>query len=241
MRAFGKLLFTEFKVTLRDAPTSLVAVVFPAVVVAIFGAISSPGDSSDPLRFFYQPMSLSMGVGVLAFSLMATELATYREKGILRRLATTPVSPSRLLGAQLVVNLAIAVVAVVAVIGVGTLGFGFPLPQRALAFVVTIVLSLAALLSIGLFIAAVAPASRAATGIGVAFYFVNLVLGGIFVPKEKLPAVLSRVGDFAPLGAMLQGLRDAWSGHWPQTIHLLVLAGCAVVFGSLAVRFFRWE
>jgi ABC-2 type transport system permease protein len=241
MRAFRKLLFTELKVTVRDAPVTLVAVVFPVIVVAIFGAIAKPGEGNDPLRYFYQPMSLSMGVGVLAFSLMATEMATYREKGILRRLATTPVDPSRLLGVLLIVNLAIAVAAVAAVVGVGSLGFGFPWPQGLPAFLVTIVLSLGALLGIGLLIAAIAPNSRIATAIGVGFYFANLVLGGIFVPKEQLPEALSRIGDFTPLGAMLAALRQAWAGSWPQPLHLVVLAVCAVVFGGLAVRLFRWE
>jgi len=240
MAGFAKLLTTELKTTLRDGPTSLVAVVFPTVVVALFGMITDPAAGTDPLRFFYQPMSLSMGVGVLAFSLMATELATYREKGILRRMAVTPVRPYRLLGAQLVINLAIAAASVVSVIAVGTLGFGFPLPRQAPAFLVTIALSLAALLGIGLFIAAVAPTARAATTIGVACYFGNLVLGGIFLPKEQMPDTLARIGDFMPLGAMLQALRDAWSGHWPQAVSLAVLAACASLFGALAVRLFRW-
>lgn len=238
MAAFAKLLTTELKTTLRDGPTSLVAVVFPAVVVAFFGVITDP--AADPMRFFYQPMSVSMGVGVLAFSLMATEMATYRERGILRRLAVTPVGPSRLLGAQLVINLGIAAACVAAVVCVGTLGFGFPLPGHAPAFLVTVALGLAALLAIGLFIAAISPTSRAATGVGVAFYFANLVLGGVFFPKDELPEALAKIGDVTPLGAMLQALRDSWSGHWPQPINLIVLAGCATLFGALAVRLFRW-
>ncbi|TCO59913.1 ABC transporter permease [Actinocrispum wychmicini] len=241
MHAFRKLVGTELKVTVRDAPVALVAVIFPAAIVAIFGAIAKPGESSDPLKYFYQPMSLAMGIGVLSFSLMATEMATYREKGILRRLATTPVNPSRLLGAQLVTNLIIACAAVIAVVLLGSLAFGFPWPGDALAFLVTIVLSLGALLGIGTFIAAVAPASRVATGIGVGFYFVNLVLGGIFVPKEQLPAALSNIGDYSPLGAMLAALRQAWAGHWPMPLHLIVLGVCAVLFGGLAIKLFRWE
>lgn len=240
MHAFQKLLLTEVKVTVRDVPVTLITIAFPVVVVAVFGLIAHPGDNQDALRYFYQPMSLSMGIGVLAFSLMATEMATYRERGILRRMAVTPVRPSRLLSAQLVVNAAIAAVSVVVII-VGTAGFGFPLPQNVPGFLVSILLSITALLSVGLLIAAVAPTARVATAVGVAFYFLNLVLGGIFVPKEQLPAGLANAGDFVPLGAMLSSLRATWAGEAPSALHLIVLGAYILVFGGLAVRLFRWE
>jgi ABC-2 type transport system permease protein len=183
-----------------------------------------------------------MGLGVLAFSLMATEIATYREKGILRRLAVTPVSPYGLLGAQLVVNLIIAVIAVITVMLVGR-AFGFPLPEDGVGFAAVVVLGLAALLSVGLFIASVAPATRVATGMGVSFYFLNLIVGGIIIPRVELSpgSALARIGDFVPLGAFLQGLQESWGGTSPHPIYLIVLAVWAVGLGTISVRAFRWE
>jgi ABC-2 type transport system permease protein len=241
MNALRKLIRVEFKLTLRDGPVSLVSLAFPLGVVIIFGIIAHPSRNSDPIIYYFPSMALAMGLGVLAFSLMPTELATYREKGILRRMATTPVHPSRLLTAQLVVNLLIVFLAIVLVVGVGRLGVGFPLPKQPLGFLLSVVAGGLALLSIGLFIAAVAPTARVATGIGVAFYFVNLAFGGVFVPRDLLPRGLARVGDFMPVGAMLQALRDSWSGHWPHLIDLLVLGLAIPVFGLAALRLFRWE
>jgi ABC-2 type transport system permease protein len=178
---------------------------------------------------------------VLSFSLLPTALATYRERGILRRLRTTPVPPSRLLGAQLFVNLLLALAAIVLVVVIGIVAFRFPVPRSFPAFVVSVLLSTLALTSIGLFVAAVAPTQRVATGIGVAFYFVNLVLGGIFVPSQALPPALADAGGFTPLGAMLQSIQDTWGGHHVGVAPLIVLGGIVVVFGGLATRFFRWE
>lgn len=242
MYAFRKLVQSEFRITIRDVPVSLVAVLFPAVVVAVFGAIMNPAHSTDPIRFFFQPMSLAMGIGVLAFSLMTTEIATYREKRILRRMSVTPVSPYGLLGAQLIVNLLVAVIAVIVVVLVGR-GFGFPFPQDVLGFAIAAVLGLAALLSVGLFIASVAPAARVATGMGVAFYFVNLILGGIIIPRVELSptSALAHIGNFVPLGAFLQSLEEAWGGTAPHPIYLVVLATWALGLSTIAVRAFRWE
>jgi ABC-2 type transport system permease protein len=240
VRAFRKLVVSELRITVRDVPVSLVAVAFPAAVVAVFGAIIHPATNTNPIRFFFEPLALAMGIGVLAFSLMATEIATYREKGILRRLAVTPVSPYGLLGAQLIVNLIIAVGAIIVVMAVGR-GFGFPFPRDVPGFLLAVVLGLAALLSVGLFFAAVAPAARVATGMGVSFYFVNLIFGGIFVPRSELPSGLARIGDFVPLGAFLQSLQNAWQGVSLGAVYLIVLAAWAIVCGALAVRTFRWE
>lgn len=56
----------------------------------------------------YVPILIAFVLAMLAFSVVPTYLATYREKGILRRLATTPVRPSGLLLAQLAMGLGMA-------------------------------------------------------------------------------------------------------------------------------------
>jgi ABC-2 type transport system permease protein len=241
VNALRKMVGVELKLTLRDGPVSLVSIAFPLGVVVIFGLIADPAHNSDSIIYYFPSMALAMGLGVLSFSLMPTQLATYREKGILRRMATTPVHPSRLLGAQLVVNLLVVLAAIVLVVTVGRLGVGFPLPKQPIGFALTALIGGVALLAIGLFIAAVAPSARVATGIGVAFYFVNLALGGVFVPKEVLPPTLARIGDFMPVGALLQALRDSWAGQWPHLVNLLVLLLIIPTFGLAALRLFRWE
>ena len=56
-----------------------------------------------------------------------------------------------------------------------------------------------------------------------------------------------RVGDSTPAadqaGRATLGLTDGrvMLGHFPPALPLLVLAGCALAFGSAAKRFFRWE
>lgn len=49
------------------------------------------------------------------------------------------------------------------------------------------------------------------------------------------------IGDWTPSGAAVHALQDSMLGTFPSAQLLLVLAGWAVMFGFLAVRFFRWE
>jgi len=56
-----------------------------------------------------------------------------------------------------------------------------------------------------------------------------------------MPPVLQHISEWPPLGASVHALQDSMQGTFPSAQSLLVLAGWAVVFGFLAVRFVRRE
>jgi ABC-2 type transport system permease protein len=241
MAGTGVLAVTELKLFLRDPASTIATIALPVAIVVVFGMIAHPSTNDDPVLTYFPTMALALGLAQLALNLTPTTLATYREKGILRRMSTTPMPPSRVLLAQLLISLGLAAVAVVLVIVVGHFGFQFDLPQNAGGFLASIVLACTALFSVGLVVAAVAPSAKAATGIGVGLFFFSLVFGGVFMPAEVLPPFLLHVGDYTPLGAAMQSLRASWGGTMPEPLHLAVLGGYTVVAGALAARFFRWE
>jgi ABC-2 type transport system permease protein len=59
---------------------------------------------------------------------LPAQMATYREQGVLRRMSTTPVPASALLGAQVAINIIFAVVSIALLLGVGTGAFNLVLP-----------------------------------------------------------------------------------------------------------------
>ena len=95
--------------------------------------------------------------------------------------------------------------------------------------------------AIGLVIAALAPSGKAGNAIGTVLFFPVMFFAGLWVPREAMPAILRRIGDFTPLGAGEQALRDATSGAWPHPGQVAVLAAYVVVCGLAAARLFRWE
>jgi ABC-2 type transport system permease protein len=189
----------------------------------------------------YVPIIVGFVLAMLAISVLPNYLATYREKGILRRLSVTPVQPSGLLRAQLAMGLLMALGAVTLVIGIGAVVFGTALPEQFPGFLVAFVLAAVALYAVGFLIAAVAPSGKAAAGIGTVLWFPIMFFAGLWVPREAMPDTLNRIGDFTPLGAGVQAMQDAWNGAWPDRMHLAVMAAFAIGASLAAARLFRWE
>ncbi len=244
--AVRALAATEAKLFLRDPTASFMAIGLPVAILFVFGVMpwtrkASPELGGQPLlSLFIAPMSVTLLVAMLGLSIFPVFLATYREKGVLRRMQASPVSPVTVLAAQLAVYLVIGLVTVV-VMSLGIPVLGIELPANGLAFPVVLVLGTASLFSIGLLVGALAPSSRAANGIAMGAFFPMLALGGVWVPAELLPSALRWAADALPLGAMFNALRAAWAGDWPGWVQLGSMVVSTVVCLAVAARNFRWQ
>lgn len=244
MVGLSRLTFTEFKLFVRDPTAVFFVLALPLGMLAMLGSMFSGGglgDSPYASGGFVSAMSVSMSIGILALFTIPTYLATYREKGILRRLSVTPVRPATLLVAQLVVSLVMALVGAALVIAVGNVALGISVPQNLPGFLLAFVLGVSGMFMVGLLIAALAPSGRAANSIGALLFFPLLFFAGVWMPKERMPEVLGRIADFTPLSATMDALRATWEGSAPQTLDLAVLVAITVVVGTVAARVFRWE
>jgi ABC-2 type transport system permease protein len=172
---------------------------------------------------------------------LPTVLASYRERGILRRLDTTPVGAGRVLGAQLVVNLAVALAAITGLLTVGRAAFGVALPRQFAGFLVTVLLVASAMLALGLLIAALAPNARVAGAAGAIAFLPMMFFAGLWTPQATMPEVLRHIGGYTPLGAAVQAIQSTMDGRWPHPVELAVLAGYVIVFATTSARFFRWD
>jgi len=237
----------EFRLTMRDPATWPVVLGIPVGVLVAFGAVPfsrQPWDEIGGARAIdtmLPALSVAIALAVLAFLTLPAYLGGYREKGILRRLSTTPAHPAGLLVAQLVTNLALALAAVALVLGVGVTALDMALPRDPVGFVASLVLGITGLFAVGLLVAAVAPTARAASGYGLVLFFPSMFLAGVYLPKHLMPPVLARIGEFTPLGAFRAVLEDAWGGASPNLSAYAVLAACAVGATTVAARVFRWE
>ena len=244
--AFGKLLRNEARIAWRIPLGLAVGVAVPVLALIIFGAIpamSRPSKALGGLTYFevFFPILIALGIAVLSLISLPTHLANYREQGILRRLSATPVPPSWMLAAQVIINLVLAVAALVILIVVATAGFGIGAPSSPGGFALALLLAIAAMFAIGLWISAIARTTGGAGAIGQLFLYPLLFFSGMWIQQERMPSALRQVSEWSPLGAAVRALQTSMHAGFPPAQPLLVMAGWAVVFGFLAVRYFRWE
>jgi ABC-2 type transport system permease protein len=241
------LVRVEAKLFLREPVAVFFAVAFPPILLLVLGS-AMPGFTAPAAELggqrpidIYLPVTLALAIGTVTMVTLLATLSAYREKGVLRRLSATPVSPASLLAAQLIVSVGALVLGCGLAYATAAAAFGVKAPSNVVGVVIAFLLGATAMGSIALLIAALTPTARAASGLGTLVYFPMMFAAGVWTPGPLMPAVVRRVADFTPLGAASQALQDAWAGGWPRPLHLVVLAGFTVACGACAIRWFRWE
>ena len=242
MRAFSAQARAEVWMTLRNSESLLLAIGIPVLLLVFFSTVDvlpTPTGTDRPVDF--------LAPGILALAVMSTGLVNLaiatgfqRGYGVLKRLGTTPLSRSGLLGAKIVAVLAVELVQVAVLVPVAAaLGWR---PSGALAAALAaVLLGTIAFCGLGLLMAgALKPELTLALANGL--YLVLLLLGGMVVPLASLPAPLRAVARALPAAALSDALRaSVGEGAAVPGRAWLVLAAWAVAAPVAAARTFRWE
>ncbi len=243
--AFATLLRVQARLTLREPYAVLLGLGLPLVLLWVFGFISGKvsgnvAHSGLSVIDLYIPTLMVIALIAISISLPNT-LVRDREIGWLRRVSTTPVSPWRLLGVQMVIDLGLAVIAVVVLLVGGSTIFGAPLHLDVPIFVVSAALAVAEIFSLGLLLVALIPTQALASAVAGVVFFLLLFLSGLWVQPVQVVGPLREVMWYSPSGAAARALLYSVFNHVPPVTTLIALAGYTVVFAYASVRLFRWE
>ena len=250
-RGFGTLLRTETRVWLRDGATVFFSLAFPTVLLLGVGFgipgmrepmadVPAPWQGLTPVAA-YVPVLLAVSLATPLLTVMPVAFGQYRERGVLRRLGTTPMRPQALVVTHLVINLVAIVVASLVILLAGQLVFGLRAPAHLGIVVLGYVLGIAAMYSVGVLVAARVPRGSAASGIGSLLYFPMLFFAGVWTPGPTMPDAVAAIATFTPLGAAAQAMTAGWFGEAFPALRLVVLAAWTAVALPVGIRLFRWR
>ncbi len=242
---FGELLKVQAKLALREPYALFGGLALPAILLAVFGFIGQAnpgnvGDSGLTVIEVWTPTILVLSIIFISVSLPNT-LVRDREIGWLRRVSTTPLHPSRLLAAQLIIDLILATAAVLIVILEGALVFGASLHVQILPFAVSLMLSIVELFAFGLVLVALVPTQTVAQPVAGVFTFGLMFLSGLWVNPAQIGDPLRTIMYYSPSGAAVKAVLDSAFNGSLSYAALLTMAGYTVIFGFIAIRYFRWE
>lgn len=230
----------ELLLTLRRGESVLLTFLIPVVLLAFFATVDVlPTNSEDPIDFLFP--------GVLALAIMSTSLVSVaiatgfeRQMGVLKRLGATPLTRRQLLGAKTAAVVAIQILQISVLVVEGVLlGYRFSAPSLGLALIAAILATIA-FCGLGLLMAGTLPALTtlaAANGV----YLLLLLIGGMVIPLDELPAALRTVSQLLPAGALAEVFHGAFGNGEVPGRAFVVLAAWAVAAPVAAARWFRWE
>jgi len=157
---------------------------------------------------FFVPGIIAMAIMTSCLSNALNMNAELRQKGILRKLATTPITRADLLASSIVYQLILSVISTAAILLVSYFVFdvrlhiGFWLP-------LIIVVEVIAFVGIGMLLTPFAKEAESASAVANAFLFPMMFLSGTFFPVEMMPAFLQAFAKLLPLYYVNEALRAA--------------------------------
>lgn len=222
----------------RDRRTLALIFVVPPALIALLKYV-----------FDEQPQSFErigaplVGLFALVLMFLVTSIAMLRERstGTLERLMSMPLAKLDLLAGY-----ALAFAAVAAVQGTITAGvafglLGIPTAGPVWAVIVLAIANAIVGMALGLLLSAFAHSEFQAVQFMPAFILPQLLLGGLFVPRERMPQLLQTLSDALPLTYAYEALAkvaadDVDERFWIDVTVICASIVLALVLGAATLR-----
>ncbi|RKX71445.1 ABC transporter permease [candidate division TA06 bacterium] len=247
MKGLSKLIITEFKRFTREFEGLFFTLVFPVILLLVFGSIygNKPSDYFNGFGFIDVSVPAYLGMIIAIGGLMSIPIsvASDREKGILHRLRATPLKPRTIMLAWIIFYFLITLAGSVILVATGKIFYGLRFQGNVFNVFLGFTLCTTSFLTLGFMLASVIRSGRTANVIGMSLFFPMLFFSGAMIPSQGLSTVIKNIGKFIPLTYvvnLMQGLwfGDTWSAH---KLDIIVLIAMSIVMGSIAVKIFKWE
>lgn len=235
-----RLLREELRLTVRDPLVLTFVLVFPIVTMLIIGgAFGTEPDAAfagtNPSQW-YVASYLTVVIAATGLVMLPVHLASYRERGVLRRFAAAGFPRWSFAVAELILGLMTIVVAGVLLLVVAAPVYGIPPVHDVWPMATGLALGSVAFVSIGIVLGTLLPSARSAQAVGLMLFFPSFLLGAGGPPPHVMGAVLKDVADYLPLTWVTNSIRQPWLGIGTATGTLAQVAGLAVVATVLALR-----
>src|SRR5580658_3157138 len=238
--AIGRLVKAELKLMTRDPLVLTFVVAFPIVTMLIiggaFGTKPSAGfDNTNPAHW-YVASYLTVVIAATGLVMLPVHLASYRERGVLRRFAAAGFPRWSFAIAQLVVGLITTAVACALLLAVAAPVYGVPALHDAWRVGLALALGAVGFVSLGVLLGTLLPSARSAQAVGLLLFFPSFLLGAGGPPPHVMGSALRSIAGYLPLTRVTDVVRGSWLGSGPTIGSLLVVAALASAATALAAR-----
>jgi len=236
----GRLIRAELRLMRRDPLVLTFVFVFPMITMLIIGGAfgTTPDrafDYTDPAHW-YVASYLTVVIGAIGLVMVPVHLASYRERGVLRRFAVAGFPRWSFAIAELVVGLVTTVIACALLLAVAAPVYGLPAMHDAWRVAVAFAVGAVCFIGLGVLLGSVLPSARSAQAVGLVLFFPSFLLGAGGPPPHVMGAAVRAVARPLPLTLLTDAVRSPWLGTGTAAASLLGLAGLTVLVAAIAAR-----
>jgi ABC-2 type transport system permease protein len=246
----------ELRLSLRNPAWMVIVLVQPVLYLALFGPLltklpastfagsggAASAGSAEAYRFFVPGLLIQLGLFGSTFVGFAI-ISDWRG-GVIERFRVTPVSRLAVMSGRVLRDTMVLVLQAVILVLAGV-AFGLRAPVTAvlisLGFIVFVAVGLA---SVSYATALTVKSEDAFAPLLNSVIVPLVLLSGIMLPLTLAPGWLQGVARISPFRYIIDAMREAFAGHYVNTIMLegvLVAAGLAVICLVLGSRVFVRE
>jgi ABC-2 type transport system permease protein len=168
--------------------------------------------------------------------MLPVRIATYRERGVLRRFAAAGFPRWSFAVAQMAVGLTAIAVSGAVLLAAAAPVYGVPAVEDPVQVLAGVVIGSVAFVSLGVLLGTLLPSARAAQAVGLMLFFPSFLLGVGGPPPAVMSDVLAEISDKLPLAMVNDVVRQGWLGLGNATGTLAIVGALAVVATALAAR-----
>jgi ABC-2 type transport system permease protein len=226
--------------------TVIQPVIFLFIFVTVFGNDFTIVNGHTIKRSsYYVPGILALAVVSATFFNLTISLTRMRERGILKRVRSTPLPPWMFLGGRVGSCIVVTGLLVVLLAGIGKLVYDVAVPADTLpGIAIALLVGAASFCCLAFALTSRVPSEDAAAPMTNAIVLPLLFISGVFIPNEELPDSMQRVADLFPIKhlfqALLTGFDPTVEGPGVDTGHLAVMAAWGVAGLLVALFRFTW-
>jgi ABC-2 type transport system permease protein len=244
----------EIKQFMRQRESVVFTMLFPLILLAIFGSVFSNSIAKGVTFSQYFVAGMIASGMVTGFQQLAIMIPVERDFGTLKRLRGTPMpASSYFIGKAILVTLSM-LIQVFLLLAAGVAFFGVNLPktgEKWLLLAALLVVGSACSTILGIAFSNVPKSGRGASAVVSPVVIVLQFFSGVFFIFTDLPHWMQQVAAIFPLKWMTQGARSVFlpdsfatrevAGNW-ETGRTFAIIGAWLVVGLIwAVRSFKWE
>lgn len=249
MRRFMTICKTELLLFSRNFFSFFFTLVFPLLMLLIFGGIYGNTPIYDGADISVMDISVPaycvMVTGVTGLMSLPLTLADYKEKKIYKRFDATPAGKLRIISAQVLIHFIMTLMGIAILLTAGKLLYHIQIKGAFPSICVSILLSAAAMFSMGFLFTAVSRDYKSAALLCYLFYFIMLFLSGASIPDMLFPDTMKKASAFLPMTYAVDLMQGTFAGDSPgiHKTELLILGASAVictVIGGILYRKKDW-